>query len=112
LLNFCRKTGKCRATKANLFDGWATLPNNFSDLGEVSISPHRHLCSKGIRLVGVAENEPGEYLPSMRQLARYRDSYPVDELVSDVFPLAAVEAAVERSVHPDSLKVVISPWAE
>jgi hypothetical protein len=45
-------------------------------------------------------------------LVRYRDSYPVDELVSDVFPLAAVEAAVERSVHPDSLKVVISPWAE
>jgi len=41
-------------------------------------------------------------------LVRYRDSYPVDELVSDVFPLAAVE----RSVHPDSLKVVISPWAE
>jgi threonine dehydrogenase-like Zn-dependent dehydrogenase len=85
---------------------------NFSDLGEVSISPHRHLCSKGIRLAGVAGNEPGAYLSGMRQLARFRESYPVDELVSDVFPLAAVETAVERSVHPDSLKVVISPWAE
>ena len=85
---------------------------NFSDLGTVSISPHRHLCSKGIRLFGVPGNEPGAYLPGMRQLARYRQSYPVDEMVSDSFPLVDVDAAVKRSVHPDSLKVVIDPWAE
>jgi L-iditol 2-dehydrogenase len=84
---------------------------NFSDLGEVSISPHRHLCSKGIRLIGVPGDEPGAYLPGMRQLARYRQSYPLDEMVSDKFPLEGVDAAVNRSVHPDSLKVVIEPWA-
>ena len=85
---------------------------NFSDLGEVSISPHRHLCSKGIRLFGVAGNEPGAYLPGMRQLARYRRSYPVDELVSDAFPLERTDEAVKRSMDPDSLKVVMDPWAE
>ena len=85
---------------------------NFSDLGEVSISPHRHLCSKGIRIIGVPGNEPGAYSPGMRQLARYRRSYPVDEMVSDRYSLEGVDAAVNQSVHPDSLKVVSEPWAE
>jgi hypothetical protein len=48
----------------------------------------------------------------MRQLARYHRSYPVDEMVSDRYPLEGVDAAVNQSVHPDSLKVVIEPWAE
>src|SRR6516225_8717630 len=26
---------------------------NFSDLGDVAINPHRHLCSKGVRILGV-----------------------------------------------------------
>ena len=84
---------------------------NFADLGEVAISPHRHLCSKGIRLLGVSGQEPGAYVPGMRQMARYRKSYPVDEFVSDRYPLDEVTRAVERSIQPDSLKVVINPWA-
>ncbi len=85
---------------------------NFSDLGTVSISPHRHLCSKGIRMFGVAGNEPGAYLTGMRQMARYRKTYPLDELVSDTFPLERADGAVKRSMDPDSLKVVMDPWAE
>src|SRR5262249_37100259 len=40
---------------------------NFSDLGEVSISPHRHLCAKNVRILGVGGEEPASYGPSMRQ---------------------------------------------
>jgi L-iditol 2-dehydrogenase len=43
---------------------------NFSDLGEVAISPHRHICAKSARILGVGGEEPAAYGPSMRQMAR------------------------------------------
>jgi len=84
---------------------------NFSDLGEVGINPHRHLCSKSVRILGVGGEEPASYGPSMRQMARYMRSYPLRELVSHRFPLREVEAAVHKSIAPDSMKVAIEPWA-
>jgi len=84
---------------------------NFSDLGEVSINPHRHLCSKSIRLIGVGGEEKGSYGPSMRQMLRYMRYYPVQTLVSHRFPLHDVEAAVRTSIAPNSMKVVLEPWA-
>jgi L-iditol 2-dehydrogenase len=84
---------------------------NFSDLGEVSISPHRHLCSKSVRIMGVGGEEPACYGPSMRQMARYMRFYPLREFVSHRFKLEQAEQAVHKSVAPDSIKVVIEPWA-
>jgi len=90
--------------------GMLVEAGNFSDLGEVSISPHRHLCSKNVRIVGVGGEEAAAYGPSMRQLARYMRHYPVREFVSHRFRLAEVETAVRKSMAPDSMKVVIDPW--
>ena len=84
---------------------------NFSDLGEVPISPFRHLCSKSVRILGVGGEEPASYGPSMRQMARYMRNYPLREFVSHRFPLRDVEAAVQKSIAPDSMKVAIAPWA-
>src|ERR1700681_4100009 len=84
---------------------------NFSDLGEVPISPFRHLCSKSVRILGVGREEPASYGPSMRQMARYVRSYPLREFVSHRFPLRDVEAAVQKSIAPDSMKVAIAPWS-
>jgi L-iditol 2-dehydrogenase len=84
---------------------------NFSDLGDVPINPHRHLCSKSVRILGVGGEEVGSYGPSLRQMARYRERYPLDRFVSHRFSLEQVEAAVRKSMAPDSLKVVIDPWA-
>jgi len=83
---------------------------NFSDLGEVPISPFRHLCSKSVRILGVGGEEPASYGPSMRQMARFMRHYPLREFVSHRFPLRDVEAAVHKSIAPDSMKVAIAPW--
>ncbi len=91
--------------------GMLVEAGNFSDLGEVPISPHRHLCSKNVRIIGVGGEEAAAYGPSMRQLNRYRRQYPVQEFVSHRYRLTEVDAAVQKSVAPDSLKVVIDPWA-
>jgi threonine dehydrogenase-like Zn-dependent dehydrogenase len=84
---------------------------NFSDLGEVAISPHRHICAKSARILGVGGEEPAAYGPSMRQMARYMHAYPLREFVSHRFPLRDVEAAVHKAIAADSMKVAIMPWA-
>ena len=83
---------------------------NFSDLGEIRISPHRHLCAKNVRILGVGGEEPAAYGPSMRQMARYMRQYPLREFVTHRFRLGDVEAAVKQSIAADSMKVVIDPW--
>ena len=84
---------------------------NFSDLGEVSINPHRHLCAKNVRILGVGGEEPAAYAPSMRQMVRYMQHYPLGEFVTHRFGLRDVEAAMKKSMAADSMKVVINPWS-
>ena len=91
--------------------GMLVEAGNFSDLGPVQINPHRHLCSKNVRILGVGGEEAAAYGPSMRQLVRYMRHYPLREFVSHRFRLADVDAAIQKSIAPDSMKVVIDPWA-
>jgi threonine dehydrogenase-like Zn-dependent dehydrogenase len=83
---------------------------NFSDLGEVPISPHRHICAKNARILGVAGEEPAAYGPSMRQMARYMKNYPLREFVTHRYGLRDVDAAMRKSVEAESMKVVLEPW--
>jgi L-iditol 2-dehydrogenase len=91
--------------------GMLVEAGNFSDLGEVAINPHRHLCSKNVRILGVGGEEAASYGPSMRQMLRYMRHYPLREFVSHRWGLDDVGAAVTQSIAPDSMKVVIDPWA-
>jgi threonine dehydrogenase-like Zn-dependent dehydrogenase len=84
---------------------------NFSDLGEISISPHRHLCAKNVRILGVGGEEPAAYGPSMRQMGRYMKHYPLREFVTHRFRLNEAEAALRKSMEADSMKVVLEPWS-
>ena len=83
---------------------------NFCDLGEVSVSPHRHLCAKNARILGVGGEEPAAYGPGMRQMARYMKHYPLREFVTHRFGLRDVHAAMQKSMEVDSMKVVLEPW--
>jgi threonine dehydrogenase-like Zn-dependent dehydrogenase len=84
---------------------------NFSDMGEINISPHRHLCAKNVRILGVGGEEPAAYGPSMRQMVRYMRHYPLQQFVTHRFGLRQVETAMKQSMAPNSMKVVIDPWS-
>jgi threonine dehydrogenase-like Zn-dependent dehydrogenase len=83
---------------------------NFSDLGEVALSPHRHICAKNARILGVGGEEPAAYGPSMRQMARYMKNYPLREFVTHRYGLRDVDVAMKKSVEAESMKVVLQPW--
>jgi L-iditol 2-dehydrogenase len=46
----------------------------------------------------------------MRQMARYMKQYPLREFVTHRYGLRDVEAAVQKSIEPESMKVVFEPW--
>jgi hypothetical protein len=46
----------------------------------------------------------------MRQMARYLKHYPLQAFVTHRFALRDVEAAVQKSIEADSLKVAMEPW--
>lgn len=83
---------------------------NFSDLGDITLSPHRHLCAKNVRILGVGGDEPAAYGPGMRQMARYMKQYPLGEFVTHRYGLRQVDAAMQKSMEAESMKVVLEPW--
>ena len=83
---------------------------NFSDLGDITLSPHRHLCAKNVRILGVGGDEPAAYGPGMRQMARYMKQYPLGEFVTHRYGLRQVDAAMQKSLEAESMKVVLEPW--
>jgi L-iditol 2-dehydrogenase len=82
---------------------------NFVETGEVSLSPHRHLCAKNVRLIGITNHPFTGYTPSMALMQRYAGTFPFDRFVTHEYPLAQTEQALMKSMTPDCMKVVIVP---
>ena len=83
---------------------------NFVETGEVSLSPHRHFCSKNIRLIGMTNHPFTGYTPSMELMQRYADRVPFEKFVTHEYPLAQTEEAMLKSMEPEGcMKVVIVP---
>ena len=82
---------------------------NFADTGEVTINVHRHICSKNIRLMGLTNHPITGYGPSMTLMEKYHDKYPFEKLVTHEYALKDVDAAMQKALSPDCMKVVIKP---
>lgn len=79
----------------------------FVEMGTVAISPHRHLCSKSVRLIGSTNHPFTGYDAMLRQMEIYGDSMDMTSIITDSFPIRDAEAALMRSMELSSGKVVI-----
>jgi threonine dehydrogenase-like Zn-dependent dehydrogenase len=43
-------------------------------------------------------------------MTRYMKNYPLREFVTHRFGLRDVRAAMQKSIEPESMKVVLEPW--
>jgi threonine dehydrogenase-like Zn-dependent dehydrogenase len=82
---------------------------NFVETGSITISPHRHLCAKNVRLIGMTNHPFTGYTPSMQMMQRTAHLFPYEKFVTDTYPLARTQEALLRSMEPDTMKVVIAP---
>jgi L-iditol 2-dehydrogenase len=89
--------------------GFYIEAGNFVEMGEVSLSPHRHFCAKNIRLIGMTNHPFTGYTPSMEMMHRQAHLFPFEEFVTHAYPLAQTEDALLKSMEPDCMKVVIVP---
>jgi L-iditol 2-dehydrogenase len=87
-------------------------PGAFVEMGTVPISPHRHLCSKSIRLIGVTNHPYTGYGPALKLLERYGEVFAFRDIITHTFPLERAKEALEASIRPDSGKVLIHPGSE
>jgi len=79
----------------------------FVEMGTVAISPHRHLCSKSVRLIGSTNHPYTGYDAMLRQMEIYGDTMDMTSIITDSFPIREAEAALMRSMELSSGKVVI-----
>lgn len=83
---------------------------NFVETGEVSLSPHRHFCSKNIRLIGMTNHPFTGYTPSMEMMWRNANRFPFEKFVTHEYPLAQTEKGMLKSMQPEQcMKVVVAP---
>lgn len=83
---------------------------NFADTGDVSISMHRHVLSKNLRLIGLSNHPINAYGPSLKLFDKYAKQYPFADLVTHEYGLVQADEAMNMSMSPQSGKVVINPW--
>lgn len=82
---------------------------NYVEMGTVPLSAHKHLCTKSIRLTGVSNHPYTGMGPAMLMMEKQSKLYDFSKIISHKFKLEDVEAAVHKSMEPDSMKVVITP---
>ncbi len=89
--------------------GFYIVAGNFVDTGEILVNPHRHFVAKNIRLIGMTNHPFTGYTPSMRLLIRHAEKFPFNRFVTHRFSLDQAQQALEKSMEPDTLKVLIIP---
>jgi len=82
---------------------------SFVDKGEVPINPHRHVCSKNIRLIGMTNLAYVGYLPSLKMMKAWSKYFDFNKLVTHTYGLKDAEKAVLKSMELDSMKVAVKP---
>ena len=82
---------------------------SYVEMGTIPLNPHRHLCAKSIRLRGISNHPYLAVGPALKLIERYSNTINFEKIISHKFKLEDVKAAVEKSMEPDSMKVVIMP---
>jgi len=82
---------------------------SFVDKGEIPINPHRHLCSKNIRLIGMTNLAYVGYLPSLKLMKAHSRFFDFNKLVTHTYGLEDAEKALLKSMEPYSMKVAVKP---
>ncbi|MEN3283542.1 MAG: hypothetical protein V7607_4682 [Solirubrobacteraceae bacterium] len=81
----------------------------FVDLGPVPVDPNRHVCARGLTILGIGGEVLGQYGPSLRMLARHRERMPFDALITGRVALEDVGEALEVAQTGAATKILVAP---
>ena len=66
----------------------------FVDMGPVEINPNRHICTKGVSVLGIGGEALEQYGPSLAMLARHQERLPFARAITHEVGLEQVEDAL------------------
>jgi threonine dehydrogenase-like Zn-dependent dehydrogenase len=78
----------------------------FVDMGSVPIDPNRHVCIKGIAVLGIGGEVLEQYGPALRMLARSRGRVPFHRAITHRVGLNGIADMLETT---DAMKVLVFP---
>lgn len=81
----------------------------YVETGSITISPHRHILAKNIRIIGIAEIAYVDFDRGLHLLDKYGDVFPFHKMVTHRFSIEQSEEAILKSMDLDSMKVVVCP---
>lgn len=84
-------------------------PGQFVDRGPTPINMNL-VCSKSIRIIGMANHAAAGYRPTMEMMLRYEKDFPWHKIVSHRFGLDEVDKAIRASMGLDCMKVIVEAW--
>lgn len=88
--------------------GMYIIAGVFAEVGTVAVNPH-HIAARQVRVLGMCNHPPTAYVPSMKLLEKFQDTYPLRDYVTHAFPVTDAKAAMRQVEDIDScMKVVIT----
>jgi L-iditol 2-dehydrogenase len=81
----------------------------FVEEAATQISVSRQIVAKNARIIGAAGMPYQAYGRVLRMMDNYKDLVPFAKAVTHKFGIDSAEQALNKSIEPDSMKVVISP---
>lgn len=82
---------------------------NFVDCGSTNVNLHE-ICANNLRIIGMTNHTHNYYKPVMEMMVREKNRFPWQKLFSHTFKLEDAALAVQTSMQPNSMKVLINPW--
>jgi L-iditol 2-dehydrogenase len=81
----------------------------FVDMGPVEINPNRHICTKGVSVLGIGGETLEQYGPSLAMLARHQQRLPFARAITHEVGLEQVEDALALAQTGAAMKVLVAP---
>ena len=90
-------------------NGTYAIVGQYTDAGDVTLNPHRHINKKHIDIRGVWGTDFHHLYRAVQLMARHKDRFPLKQIISKVYSLDEVETALADVEHCRVVKAVIAP---
>jgi threonine dehydrogenase-like Zn-dependent dehydrogenase len=81
----------------------------FVDLGPVPVNPNRHVCVRGLTVLGIGGETALQYAPALRMLARHQNRLPFRQAITHRVSLDEVADALELAQTGAAMKILVAP---
>ena len=93
-------------------NGTYAIAGQYTDAGDVTLNPHRLINKKHIDIRGVWGTDFSHLYKAVQLMARHRDRYPLQQMITKVYSLKDAETALADVEQCRVVKAVIAPNQE